>query len=86
MLRFLQFISKVPMLIGHLKYIREGLKTYYWFCRYEAMLRNTFWKFRRMGQVNIFLHPDQKEKLLIHILRKLQKMVWIFTIFFISLF
>jgi len=39
-----------------------------------------------MGQVNIFLHPDQKEKPLIHILRKLQKMVGIFTTFFISLF
>lgn len=32
--------------------------------------------------MNIFLHPDQKEKLLIHILRKLQKLVIVFTIFF----
>lgn len=44
-------------------------------CRYAVMLRSTFWKCRRVAQMNTYLPLDQKGRLLIHILKKPQKMV-----------
>lgn len=54
------------------------------FCRYVVMHRNTFWRFRRAGQVNIYLHLGQNGRLLIHTLRKLLKMVWMCSLVCIS--
>lgn len=45
------------------------------FCRYVVMHRSIFWRFKRMGQANIYLPLGQKGKLLTHILKKLLKMV-----------
>lgn len=43
--------------------------------RYAVMLRSTFWKCRRVAQMNTYLPLDQKGRLLIHILKKRQKML-----------
>lgn len=45
------------------------------FCRYVVMHRSTFWRFKRMGQVNIYLRLGRKGKLLTLTLRKPQKLV-----------
>lgn len=45
------------------------------FCRYVAMPRSIFWKFKRVEPASIYLHLAQKGKLLIHIHRKLLKLV-----------
>lgn len=45
------------------------------FVRYVVMHRSISWRLRRVGQANTYLLHDQRGKLLIHILKKLQKMV-----------
>lgn len=49
--------------------------------RYVAMHRSTFWRFKRVGQVNMFLHHGQREKQLIPTHKRHLKMVRIISLF-----
>lgn len=44
-------------------------------CRFEAMLRSIFWRYRRMGLESMYLPHGQSASLLNHILKKHQNVV-----------